>query len=74
MKNILWNHINFAEIVDTNSDSLGNFQIPVWYILYILSFISHNYLTDVISNITIHVTNKHIHERGPIEYTSDVPK
>ena len=26
------NHIIFVEMVDTNSGTLGNFQVPVWYI------------------------------------------
>ena len=28
------NHIIFVEIVDTDSGTLGNFHISVWYIFY----------------------------------------
>ena len=34
------NHIIFVEMVDTNSGTLGNFQIPVWYIFI------HSFLND----------------------------
>ena len=38
-KNILCNHIIFAEMVYTNSCTLGNFPIPVWYILLSIPFL-----------------------------------
>ena len=35
------NHILFVEIVDTNSGTLGNFQVQVCYI-FIHSFLNHS--------------------------------
>ena len=39
-KNILCNHFLFVEMVDTNSGTLSNFQILVWYIFI------HSFLND----------------------------